>query len=139
MNQESVKKKTQNFVKFIPLLIPIFMREADVSNMIYKINILLRSYGAGSKNLPMFDTSASAKKTQTRRSLFFTKFRVFYTYSIIAWKFSIQKQLKGWGGSPLFLIHICYISSHVSIYLSAYSINCLRPTHVVYLQSKKKG
>ena len=37
-------EKTENFVKIIPLLIPIFMRAADVSNLRYKINILLRGY-----------------------------------------------------------------------------------------------
>ena len=55
------------------------------------------------KNLPMFDKSASVKKTHTRRSLIFTKFWVFsHTYSIIVWKFSTRQQLKRGGGEAPF-------------------------------------
>ena len=47
------------------------------------------------KNLPMFDKSASVKKTETKRSLiFFYKILSFFTHSIILWKFSTWQQFR---------------------------------------------
>ena len=72
------------------------------------------------KNLPILDTSASLKKTKTRRRILFTKFWVFsYTfYNCMELLYMTIVKKKG----PLFLIILTRYLHHVSIFVFVYLV-----------------